>query len=107
MATKEARRPNGQFRQVFYRNRWGGIYTETQMNEGHYLLTEVWAELRRKRLEKDFFRCAICGTAINVIVHHIRYPVLWGTEDVDNDLITLCDKCHAKVHKIDHIDKNS
>lgn len=101
MATNTPIPPQGTYRCVFYRNKRGGMYTETRMNESDYLLTEVWAELRRKRLEKDFFRCAICGTAQNVIVHHIRYPDIWGTEDVDDDLITLCDRCHAEAHKND------
>lgn len=101
MAKKVPLPPNGIYKCVFYRDRQGGMYTETQMNESDYLLTEVWAELRRQRLIKDFFRCVQCGTAQNVSVHHIRYPDIWGTESVDNDLVTLCDRCHAEAHKYD------
>lgn len=74
-------------------------YTNTQMDLDDYLHTSVWYKLRAKRLKMDNFRCQRCGAAINVQVHHIHYPEVWGEEDYANDLITLCDECHEAIHK--------
>lgn len=41
---------------------------------------------------------------MNLRVHHIRYPEVYGQEQ-DEDLITLCDECHSKVHENDLIEK--
>ena len=92
---------NGQYKQIYYRSNRLAPYTSARVSESDYLQTEVWRELRSQRLAKDFYRCQQCGTAQNVIVHHIRYPDIWGTEDVDTDLVTLCDRCHAEAHKHD------
>lgn len=64
-----------------------------------YMKSEEWAVLRSARLRKDGYQCAMCGTAKNLAVHHITYEHL-GHEDL-NDLITLCNDCHAKVHEND------
>lgn len=92
---------SNQYRQVYYKNNRLKPYTSAQMNRDDYCQTEVWRELRYKRLQLDHYRCAQCGTAINVQVHHIRYPDVWGMESVEDDLITLCAECHAETHKYD------
>jgi len=52
---------------------------------------------------RDEYRCRIClkkSFELNskLQVHHIR-PVSIGGRDRENNLITLCDKCHKEVHK--------
>lgn len=76
-------------------------YTTTQMNLDDYLHTSVWHKIRAKRLRMDNFQCQMCGSAINLQVHYIHYPEVWGMEDIANDLITFCDTCHSKVHSND------
>jgi len=88
----------GRFKQIYYKQNRDKPYTTCRAGEDDYLQTDVWREIRDKRLLKDSFRCRMCGSAINVVVHHIRYPLIWGTEDIDNDLITLCRICHNKIH---------
>ncbi len=92
--------PNGVYRQIYYKGR-SKPYTSSKVPEDDYLVTPVWRELREKRLLLDNYRCKMCGTGINVAVHHIRYPFAWGEENVFEDLVTLCDTCHARVHKND------
>ena len=67
------------------------------MDYDEYLNEPHWHEVREKRLLIDNRRCAMCGTAKNLEVHHITYERLWN-EDVINDLITLCTSCHKKLH---------
>lgn len=64
-----------------------------------YLESNEWDKLRNARLIKDNFRCAICGKAEQLHVHHIFYPNEYGDENI-NDVITLCDTCHGLVEKL-------
>lgn len=55
---------------------------------------------------RDRHQCQICGDILPVSfgrleVHHITFRCHGGTDDAEN-LITLCDLCHAVLH--DHMD---
>lgn len=65
-----------------------------------YMQSELWRTKRKRILARDNYRCQKCGSAINLRVHHIRYPDVYGAEP-DDDLVTLCDSCHQEVHKKD------
>lgn len=65
-----------------------------------YLNSSDWSRIRARILRRDNYKCRICGSGINVQVHHLRYPDAWG-EEQDEDLIVLCDRCHAEVHRDD------
>ena len=50
-------------------------------------------------LNRDNYTCQCCGKkATRLEVHHIIYRSNGGTDD-ENNLITLCEECHGKVHK--------
>lgn len=92
---------SGPYKQVFYPwIRWPAKYTTCKMGRDDYMETEVWKMLSRRRMEMDKRTCQDCGTAQQLQVHHIRYPEVWGEERME-DLITLCDSCHAKLHEND------
>lgn len=60
-----------------------------------------YVEWRTKCLERDGYKCAICGKVGGTLnVHHIKpfakYPKL--RFDADNG-VTLCETCHRRVHK--------
>ena len=42
--------------------------------------------------------CAICGNIEFLETHHIVPKSIGGT-DHKNNMVILCDECHAKVHK--------
>ena len=64
-----------------------------------YLSSPEWRNKKRERLQKDGFQCQICGSAKNLNVHHITYEnVPW--EEMD-DLMTVCQSCHRKIHEKD------
>jgi group II intron reverse transcriptase/maturase len=56
-----------------------------------------WLERRREVIARDNGRCVRCG-ANNILLdaHHIIPRKDGGTDELDN-LITLCQKCHAKT----------
>ena len=70
-----------------------------------YLNSPIWWEKRDRILERDGWRCRICGSTGPLNVHHLRYPEVLG-EELDEDLITLCEACHAEVHAEDIKRKN-
>lgn len=64
-----------------------------------YLRSETWENKRQQRLKMDGLQCQICGTGKNLHVHHITYEH-FGAEPMQ-DLITVCDNCHRKIHEND------
>lgn len=90
--------PGIQYKPVFIREingqRW---YSKCQMNEDDYMnLSAIWQKLRRRKLQLNPV-CERCQSPVNVQVHHLRYPEIWGEEQIE-DLMTLCDECHRAVH---------
>ena len=56
----------------------------------------MWSDDVRRR---DGNRCVLCGSAENLNAHHIKPVALYPEckDDLDNG-ITLCRKCHHKIH---------
>lgn len=53
-------------------------------------------------LRRDGYLCRMCKTDVNVIVHHIDESRNNPNQLINNslsNLMSLCRKCHAKVHK--------
>lgn len=78
-----------------YRNSKGRLFEDYR----EYLESSHWDNIRLARLKKDGYQCQICGSGKNLCVHHLTYDRI-GREQMD-DLITLCQECHEKVHAID------
>jgi len=64
------------------------------------LLNTLDWEIRRYQIfKRDNMKCQGCGTLHDIVVHHIKYiKGLLPWEYKDDDLLTLCEYCHAKVH---------
>ncbi len=58
---------------------------------------ESYRELHRQVLERDAWRCQICGGMQNLQVHHLKFRSQSGTDEAQN-LITLCAGCHEGMH---------
>ena len=54
--------------------------------------------LRQQILGRDGWRCQSCGTMSNLEAHHREFRSHSG-HDSEENLITLCTACHAKVHR--------
>ncbi len=53
-------------------------------------------DVRQYVLERDSYRCVLCGDAENLEVHHI-IPRAKGGSNRPQNLVTLCANCHRKV----------
>ena len=57
-----------------------------------------FANSREHALCRDKYTCQICKAKnVRLEVHHIKYRSQCGSDDLEN-LITLCEDCHKKVH---------
>jgi 5-methylcytosine-specific restriction endonuclease McrA len=56
-----------------------------------------YSALRRQILERDNWRCQVCGSMSNLEVHHIRFRSHSGP-DLEQNLLTLCASCHKLYH---------
>lgn len=57
-----------------------------------------WASRREAILNRDSYTCQICGKKYTRLeVHHVIFRSQGGTND-ENNLITLCEDCHAGIH---------
>ena len=85
------------FKQIYYADEKFEKYTTAFVNETDYMKTYVWQNIRREVFKRDGYKCVMCGASHPLNVHHVRYPTRWGEEKLE-DLITVCDSCHAKIH---------
>jgi hypothetical protein len=73
------------------------------MNRKEEYQDERWKERAAQIRELDKHKCAMCGAeGVELQVHHLSYPPppfhLWDAKD--DELVTLCKKCHERVHRI-------
>lgn len=66
-----------------------------------YLESDKWKQIRRKILERDGYKCRICGTNYNLRIHHLTYKRLYNENE--EDLITVCESCHKAYHELDRM----
>jgi predicted HNH restriction endonuclease len=59
---------------------------------------EQYNQLRKQVLQRDGWRCQICGSKQNLHVHHKQLRSQQG-DDGDPNLITLCANCHEGLHR--------
>ena len=57
-----------------------------------------YESLRQQILHRDGWKCQLCGTMSNLEVHQREFRSHSGP-DCEENLITLCATCHARVHR--------
>jgi len=63
------------------------------------LQPEAYRELHCHVLERDSWRCQVCGTMESLQVHHKQFQSRSG-DDQETNLITLCYDCHNRAHSL-------
>ena len=63
------------------------------------LLDPRWQKKRLSILERDNWKCTYCDNdKSTLMVHHLIYEHKFAWEADDENLITLCQKCHEVYH---------
>lgn len=60
-----------------------------------FLESEEWRQVSEMVKERDGHKCVICGSTENLNAHHIGYD---GDRLNENDIVTLCNRCHECLH---------
>ena len=63
-----------------------------------YLRSPEWDRLRKRVFKRDRYQCTKCGSRRKLQAHHLTYKRVF--HEWLSDLITVCRKCHKKIHKI-------
>lgn len=76
------------------------------MNYIEYIASADWKEKRLKRIEIDGYECRLCGSRETLEVHHKpgSYKNI-PNESIENDLTTLCKRCHDMVTNVIRADR--
>lgn len=56
---------------------------------------------RKNVYKRDGYRCALCDDARYIQIHHVVPRGQGGPGENEQNLITLCPKCHALCHGTD------
>lgn len=64
----------------------------------NYITSPRWFYVRRLVFDKYGKKCKRCESKKKLHVHHKTYERL-GNENIETDLVVLCNKCHDKYHK--------
>ncbi|MBD1431104.1 MULTISPECIES: HNH endonuclease [Sphingobacterium] len=80
----------------------------TKVYYGEKLFDPRWIAKRKHILNRDQFKCVHCKRSeVKLHVHHRQYHIIkrlnvhadpW--DYADNLLITLCESCHSKGHRL-------
>lgn len=64
-----------------------------------FLQSPEWAEVRDRVMQRDGYKCRICGCGEHLQAHHIRYQDDDGEQAWLNDgyIVTLCRPCHQII----------
>lgn len=66
------------------------------------LKCDSWKEKAKEIKEWDRGVCQLCGDSSNLQVHHLCYDEKrWPWDYPKRALVTLCEKCHKKIHEND------
>lgn len=69
-------------------------------NKMQYYWSDTWKKIMDKKIKMAGGKCEICGSTDDLTCHHLSYDRWGGNEDLKNDLICVCKRCHMGVcHK--------
>lgn len=68
------------------------------MTYQEYLQTPEWREIALAVRARAGYRCQLCNSDSNLQAHHRSYQFIFKEKEHLDDLICLCDDCHAKFH---------
>ena len=63
-----------------------------------YLASDDWKKKRRAKFARSKRRCAVCGSAKRLELHHLAYRSLTNVRM--SDLRVLCRRCHEDAHEL-------
>lgn len=82
------------------------IRSKAYLKYMRYIKSKEFKLLREEIFKRDNYKCVVCGWNPDkdsddraLTCHHISYEHLYSEKDYPEDLITLCNVCHAAIHR--------
>lgn len=74
---------------------------EAKKKHEQYLNSDKWKKRRRKKLQRENYKCEDCGGSASQ-AHHVSYENLDSAdEELElRDLVALCEDCHEERHRL-------
>jgi len=88
-----------------YKNHFCNMKCKREYDSNHrktypyYYYGKDWPKVREKILKRDDYKCKKCNSTQLLEVHH-KHRWLDSRNNDENNLITLCRKCHSKTKKM-------
>jgi 5-methylcytosine-specific restriction endonuclease McrA len=60
--------------------------------------SESYKQLCRGVLQRDGWRCQLCGGMANLQIHHKEFRSHCG-DDSEPNMVTVCAECHSALHR--------
>lgn len=67
------------------------------------LYDQFWEMRRHEAMERDGYKCRMCGAGSSLSVDHIKSRGAGGTDEINN-LRCLCAECHFSRHSYGFVD---
>lgn len=74
------------------------------MTYEEYIQSDEWSARRSDYFSRHRRSCRACGKRSEIHLHHHTYERLFN--EIDSDLVALCDGCHKNVHDIHNSDRS-
>ena len=72
----------------------------TYLSYKSFLKSRYWIEVKKRILKRDGYKCVLCGSTLELNIHHNTYKNFKNEHRHLNDLSTLCNNCHYNVHLV-------
>ena len=69
--------------------------------------SDEWKKISREQIKRAGYKCQICGSGMNLATHHITYDHIGCEDSFPDDLLVVCQQCHASIHQTDIANKNN
>lgn len=76
---------------------YGDRHRKRHLNYEEYINSHLWGARKSRYYREHGRKCAACGSAEHIQLHHMVYTARDGTEP-DKNLVALCDYHHTEFH---------
>lgn len=80
-------------------------------DKSYVIRRKLTSKIKERVKERDGFKCVRCGFPEKLTIHHV-IPISEAQnhdlEELINEenLVTLCERCHKKIHEAKELEKN-
>lgn len=79
-------------------------------DKSYVIRRKLTQRVKARIKQRDNYKCVRCGSIEKLTIHHVIPISESSSRDIDelikdNNLVTLCERCHSKVHEITDLER--